>query len=259
MGYIISVFTNKGGVAKTTTTLSLAHAMAINGVKTLVADIDSQCNSSEPFFGIDPRNNLMDVFNKTVPIDKCIRPLVFQENLYCLPNTSAFGTLEPKLMRMGVEGFLVLRDEAQEYCKANFDITIIDCPPGYGIMTMNALVASDLAIVPVEAGSRNAVRGLLAAIEVIDDIKKDANTSLKFLKLLITKLDKRTTIGKNAVRQLKAAFPDHTFDTCIPTNVDFQYAEDQKKTIFQSNSGASGAVAYSRLASEICGILGIEK
>lgn len=259
MGYIISVFTNKGGVAKTTTTLSLGHALAIKGVKTLIADIDSQCNSSEPFFGVDPRNNLMDVFTDTASIDKCVRPLVFQENLFCLPNTSAFGTLEPKLMRMGADGFMVFKEKARDFCKNNFDITIIDCPPGYGIMTMNALVAADLAIVPVEAGSRNAIRGLMTALEVIDDIKKDANIGLRFLKLLITKLDKRTTIGKNAVSQLKASFPDHTFETCIPINVDFLYSEEQRKTIFQSNPGASGADAYSRLADEVCAILGHAK
>lgn len=257
MGHIISVFTNKGGVAKTTTTLNLGHALAIQGVKTLIADIDSQCNSSEPFFGIDPRNNLMDVFTGEASIEKCVRPLVFQENFFCVPNTSAFGTLEPRLMRMGVEGFFVLKDKAQAYCKENFDITIIDCPPGYGIMTMNALVASDLAIVPVAAGSRNAIRGLMAALEVIDDIKKETNTNLKFLKLLVTRLDKRTTIGKNAVSQLRSAFPNNIFNTCIPINVDFLYAEEQKKTIFQANPGATGAEAYSNLAEEVRALLGM--
>lgn len=258
MGYIISVFTNKGGVAKTTTTLSLGHALSKLGVKTLVADVDSQCNCTDPLVGLDPQNNLMDVLNGVLDIEKCIRPIGFQKGLFCLPNTSALGTIEPKLIRMGAPGFLVLRDKIQDHCRNNFDVTIIDCPPNHGIMTINALIASDLAIVPTEAGSRNSINGLLAALEFIDDIKNEANSNLKFFKLLVTKLDSRTSIGKDSLLQLKDLFPDKIFDTFIPVNVDFQYAENQRKTIFQSNSKASGAKAYLAIAKEIIQLLEIK-
>lgn len=258
MGYIIAVFTNKGGVAKTTTTLSIGHAFAKKGIKTLVADIDSQCNSSEPLIGVDPQNNLMDLLNGNLNIEACIHPIDSQKDLYCLPNTSELVSLEPKLIRMGVDGFGILRDKIQVYCRKNFDVTIIDCPPNHGIMTINALMTSDLAIVPTEAGSRNSIKGLKSALNFIDDIKKDGNPDLKFLKLLVTKLDSRTAIGKDYLLQLQDVFKDNIFNTSIPKNVDFQYAENQNKTIFQSNPKAAGAKAYMKVAVEIIKLLGLK-
>jgi len=258
VGYIISVFTNKGGVAKTTTTLSLGHAFAKKGIKTLVADIDSQCNSSEPLIGVDPQNNLMDLLNGNLSIETCIHAVDSQKDLSCLPNTSELVSIEPKLIRMGVDGFGILRDKIQDYCRKTFDITIIDCPPNHGIMTINALMTSDLAIVPTEAGSRNSIKGLKSALTFIDDIKKDGNPDLKFLKLLVTKLDSRTAIGKDYLLQLQDVFKDNIFDTSIPKNVDFQYAENQNKTIFQSNPKAAGAKAYMKVAVEIIKLLGLK-
>lgn len=258
MGYIIAVFTNKGGVAKTTTTLSLGHAFAKKGIKTLVADIDSQCNSSEPLIGIDPQNNLMDVLNTKLDIKDCIHPIDSQKDFFCLPNTSELVSLEPKLIRMGLDGFGILRDKIQAYCREHFDVTVIDCPPNHGIMTINALMAADLAIVPTEAGSRNSIKGLKSALTFIDDIKKDGNPDLKFLKLLVTKLDSRTAIGKDYLSQLQDVFKGKIFDTSIPKNVDFQYAENQNKTIFQSNPKAAGAKAYMKVAVEIIKLLGLK-
>lgn len=258
MGYIIAVFTNKGGVAKTTTTLSLGHAFAKKGIKTLIADIDSQCNSSEPLIGVDPQNNLMDVLNDKVDIGDCIHSIDAEKDLFCLPNTSELVSLEPKLIKMGIDGFGILRDKIQKFCRNNFDVTIIDCPPNHGIMTINALMAADLAIVPTEAGSRNSIKGLKSALTFIDDIKKDGNPDLKFLKLLVTKLDSRTAIGKDYLLQLQDVFKGKIFDTSIPKNVDFQYAENQNKTIFQSNPKAAGAKAYMKVAIETIKLLGLK-
>ncbi len=259
MGYIIAVFTNKGGVAKTTTTLSLGHAFAKRGVRTLVADIDSQCNSSEPLIGVDPQDNLMDVLTDKRDLEACIHPIEAQKGLFCLPNTSDMVSIEPTLIRRGVEGFGVLRDKIQAYCRDHFDVTIIDCPPNHGIMTINALMAADLAIVPTEAGSRNSIKGLKSALTFIDDIKGDGNPDLRFLKLLVTKVDIRTSIGKDYLAQLQDVFEGKIFDTYIPRNVDFQYAENQNKTIFQSNPKAAGAKAYMKVAMEIIDLLELQK
>lgn len=259
MGHIIAVFTNKGGVAKTTTTVSLGHAFAKLGKQTLVMDLDCQCNSSEPLVGIDPQNNLVDVLNGTLDAEACVHAVSLQTGLFCIPNTSDLVSLEPKLIRMGVYGFGLLREKIRDYCVNNFDITIIDCPPNHGIMTINALMASDLAIVPTEAGSRNSVKGLKSALAFIEDIKRDGNFDLKFLKLLITKLDSRTTIGKAYLLQLRDAFSGKVFESSIPKNVDFQYAENQNKTIFQLNIHSAGAKAYMRVALEIIELLGMEK
>lgn len=257
MGYIISVFTNKGGVAKTTTAINLGHALARKGVRTLVVDIDSQCNSSEPLVGIDPENNLMDLLNGERSFEACVHPVDSQGRFFCLPNTSESVSIEPKLIREGVGGFSLLRDNLRAKCKGQFDATIIDCPPNHGIMTINALMTSDLAIVPTEAGSRNSIKGLKSALTFISDLRLDGNPELKFLKLLVTKLDSRTAIGRNYLDQLQDVFQGKIFDTVIPKNVDFQYAEDQNKTIYQSNPKAAGAKSYTRLAMEIIDLLGL--
>lgn len=256
-GQIISVFTNKGGVAKTTTALSLGHALSILGVKTLIIDIDPQCNATASLVGYGPQNNLMDVMTDKIDIEKSIRPVAAQKGLFCLPNASALGTIEPRIFRMGGPGFFVLRDKIQSYCKENFQVTIIDCPPGYGILTVNALVASDLAIVPVGAGSSTAIDGLMTALELIDEIKQDDNGGLKFLKMLVTMVDGRALIDKKTISQLRDLFEDQIFSTYIPTNVDFKYAEGKKQTIFQYRPKAAGGEAYMAVAKELLEILGL--
>ena len=116
----------KGGVGKTTTAISLAQALAKKGVKTLVADIDSQCNATEPFMGVDPSPNLYDLMTGNAPPESCIEPVDFQENLWCLPNTSDLIAIEPELIKLGAAGFCVLRKRLREYAVANFDVTVVD-------------------------------------------------------------------------------------------------------------------------------------
>jgi len=256
-GKIISIFTNKGGVGKTTSAISIAHGLAKKGIKTLLVDIDAQCNATEPLVGIDPANNISEILRGLKSIEECIRPLDFQNNLYCLPNTEDLARLEPVLISKGTQGFYALKEAIMDYCINNYPITIIDCPPNFGIFVINALFCSQLAIVPTESGSKNSIKGLMAAQQFISEMQESGNPTLKLFKVMVTKLDKRTNIGKDYLAQIQTTFQHYALKTHIPACVDFKYAENMNQTIFQIAPKSAGAKAYMNVVSEIIAILGL--
>lgn len=254
-GKIISIFTNKGGVGKTTSAISIAHGLAKRGIKTLLIDIDAQCNTTEPLVGLDPANNMSEILRGLKSVDECVRPLGFQNNLYCLPNTEDLARLEPILISKGTKGFCTLKDAITDYCVKNYQLTIIDCPPNFGIFVINALFCSQLAIIPTESGSKNSIKGLMAAQQFIAEMQETGNPSLKLFKVLVTKLDMRTNIGKDYLAQIQTTFQDYVFKAHIPACVDFKYAENMNQTIFQVAPKSAGAKAYMKVVSEIMAIL----
>ena len=104
-GKIISVFTNKGGVGKTTSSLSIAHGLAKKNIKTLIIDIDAQCNTTEPLLGIDPSGNVLEILEGLKPVEECIHRMNFQNQLSCIPNAEGLTSLEPTLISQGEKGF----------------------------------------------------------------------------------------------------------------------------------------------------------
>lgn len=256
-GRIINVFSNKGGVGKTTTVLNLGHALAKEGYRTVVFDVDSQCNCTIPLLGEEIAPNLVDLLTGEKSIQDCVYPVEFQSNLFCVPNSYNLISLEPQLIRQGEAGFSVFRDKVADYVRNKFDITLVDNPPNHGIFTINSNYAADLAIVPTVSGSKNSMKGLQKAIQFIAEIQQDGNPGLKFLRMLVTQTDKRTSIDREYLEHIHNVFKNQAFDTHIPVNVAFKYAEDKGKTIFQYDPKAPGAKAYKELASEIIGLLGI--
>jgi len=249
-GKIISIFSNKGGCSKTTTALSMAHGLAKSGTKTLLLDIDSQCNATQPLCGDTPANNLNDVLTDNKNIEDCIRRLEFQNNLYCLPNIDEIANIEPTLMEKGSDGFTILKDKIFKFCTENFDAVVIDCPPNHGIFSINALISSHFAIVPAKSGSKNSIRGLMSAQKLITDLQGSLNPNLKLFKVLITQLDGRTKIGKDYLIQTRDVFQDLLFNNYIPACVDFLNAENEDQTIYQKAPKSAGARAYTKVVEE---------
>jgi chromosome partitioning protein len=258
-GLIISVLTNKGGTGETTTAVSLGQALAREGKKILVIDNDSQANASDLLLEGEPRYSLYDILlpNSEIPIEEVIYFTTFQDNLYFIPNVPDTASIEPELIKSGVEkGFTVLRKKLRDYALSKFDITLIDNPPNHGIFVINSLYASDFAIVPTEAGSKASIRGLIKAVRFIQSIREEGNSDLRFLRLLITKVDRRTSISHIITNQLKSQFGnDQMFETVIPINTDVQKAELGDQTIFKFNSKAGAAKAYKNLGQELISIL----
>lgn len=258
VSHIICVVNNKGGVGKSTATLNLSHCLANKGHRVLVVDQDPQSNTTKILLGGTPENNtLYDIYSRSERIENCIFPTTY-ENLSCLPNIPRTAALEMDLYQDVRSSYLLLRNAIRQYCTDNFDFTLIDCPPNLGLFVMQALMTTDFVIVPVETGSRFALDGLTAAIELIENLNKSVNPDLRFLRLLINKVDLRTSISKSSVDHIRKKFgKDLTFDVTIPINTEFQKAEAQGKTIIRYAPRSTGAKRYRMLADELCGILNV--
>ena len=257
-GTIISIVNNKGGVGKTTTTVNLAHSLTRKSKRVLVVDADSQCNSTSILIPKpdSSRNTLYEIFSDpNTYVDQCVYPTEY-EKLFCLPNTSDTSALEPPLLNALPESFKIFRNRIRNHAQKHYDITLIDSPPNMGFFVISALYASDFVIVPNWAGSAFSVEGLLKAIELIHDIQQNGNPDLRFLRLLINQVDRRTAMTKVTIDQIRRHFSGReVFETMIPVNATFQRAENEKKTIIRYDPSSPGAKAYRSLAKELIDIL----
>ena len=150
-----------------------------------------------------------------------------------------------------------MRDRLRDHAVKNFDLTLIDCPPNLGLFAIQAMIASDFVLVPVEAGSRYAVDGLDRTVQTIEEIAQaDPNgQSGRFLRLLINKADRRTAVSRVTIEQIQHAYGPRTCQTIIPTNTDIQQAELLHKTVIRHASKSPGAAAFRSLATELINLL----
>lgn len=256
---IISIINHKGGVGKTATTVNLGEALSREGLQVLVVDMDPQCNTTDILLADRKfEYSVFDLLNpeqEALPPEECISPTAI-DGLYCVPNTPDSTFLEPELIKLGPAGFHFLRDRLRSYAQEKYHFTIIDNPPNLGTFVVSSLFASDFAIIPYDAGSTGSLRGFSKALDFIEEIRQNGNPELKFLKALITRVDRRTSIWKTIMdHRHPEAGEDWVFETVIPMNTDFQKAEFADKTIFQIRPSAPGAIAYEELAKELMTIL----
>ncbi|MCP4746487.1 MAG: ParA family protein [Desulfobacteraceae bacterium] len=258
MGVIISIANHKGGVGKTATSCNLGHALARSGKKTLVIDMDLQCNTTSTLFGNDQaRYGLCELLNPDEDIDvqKCIYGTAY-EDLYIIPNSRETAAMEQRLIKSYPDGLNILKKRLTKYALNNFDFTIIDCPPNLGTFVICAMMCSNFVIVPNETGSKYAMEGLNEAVKFIEDIRENGNEELRFLKVLLTKADGRELVHKASIAQIRSFYPpEKVFNTIIPGNTAVQQAEMLGKTIFKHRSNARAAVAYKNLSEEIINTL----
>lgn len=253
---IVSIVNHKGGVGKTTVTSNLAHQLALKGKKVLVVDVDHQCNSTSIFCGMDiiETMTLHDVLQGADP-SRCVYPTNY-DGIFCLPNTPKTSTLEVELYQDVQTNYFLLRRQLRQYIKENFDVALIDCPPNMGVMVYNAMILSDAVIIPIECGSRYSMEGLDGALQLIKAVQNKMNPDLFFLRLLINKVDMRSTTSKMAVGQTINRFgADSVFATTIPKNADFLDAENAYKTVIRHAPRSSGAKKYRALCEEFLSVL----
>jgi chromosome partitioning protein len=258
-GKIIAIVNNKGGVGKTTVAANLAHALTRREQRVLVVDVDTQCNATSLLLPKDPGGNtLYEVFAEAnIDVGQCIYATEY-EKLFCLPNTNDTSALEPPLLKSLPDSFKIIRNKIGAYAKVHYDFTLIDCPPNMGFFVVSAMHAADSVIVPIWAGSAFSIEGLLRAVDLINDIRKNGNPDLRFLRLLINQVDRRTAMTKVTIDQLKKHFNrDQVFETMIPVNAAFQRAENERKTIIRYDPTTLGAKAYRALAKEVLAIFSL--
>jgi len=261
MGLIIAVVNNKGGVGKTTITGNLADALGRRGQTVLVVDMDTQGNVTSLLLprGSSYPHSLPELLTPAgpgLPLTKFITPTPL-DNVALIPHSPDSTSLEAQLLLEAPASFLRLRQALRDYARQHFDFTLIDNPPNMGSLVISALHAADGVIVPIKAGSSFSVEGLVKAVSLISDIRAGGNPDLRYLRLLVNHVDRRTSISQSIAREISGTFrDDQLFRTAIPVNTAFEQAESLGQTIIQFNPRAAGARAFQELAGEVEAIFG---
>lgn len=249
VGKILSIANQKGGVGKTTTSVNLGACLAYIGKRVLLVDIDPQGNATSGI-GIEKavvEQCVYDVLVDDVEAKDVILPTVI-ENLYAIPATIQLAGAEIELVPTISREVRLKR--ALEEVKDQFDYVIIDCPPSLGLLTLNALTASDSVIIPVQC-EYYALEGLSQLLNTVRLVQKHLNKNLKIEGVLLTMLDARTNLGIQVIEEVKKYFQDKVYKTIIPRNVRLSEAPSHGEPIITYDAKSRGAEVYLDLAKEV--------
>lgn len=253
---IISIANQKGGVAKTTTTINLGASLASLGRKVLLIDLDPQAHTTLGL-GFEPDSLSKTILNVLEPyrsknklkLEEIILKLKVnnENNLFLAPSNIDFASAEYRLInQIGREDFL---SASIRECKVPFDYIFIDCPPSLGILTVNALKACNEVIIPMQP-HYFALRGIEEFVETTEIVRKNLNHSLK-INILITIADTRSNLAKEVIDEIKQYFSDKLFKTIIRKNITLVEASSQGAPALQYSPRSHGAVDYYKLAQEV--------
>ena len=247
MGKIISIANQKGGVGKTTTSVSLSAILAKKGKKILMIDMDPQGNGTSGL-GIDKnvKFSVYDVIIDDVEIENTIKKTEI-ENLDVCPSNINLAGAEVELVDME-EREQRLKSKLDKI-KEKYDYIIIDCPPSLGLVTLNAFTASDSVLIPVQC-EYYALEGLGQLINTINLVKKHLNKSLYIEGPLLTMYDARTNLSNQVVKEVKRYFEDKVYKVVIPRNVKLSEAPSYGMPITLYDKRSKGAKCYEKLAKE---------
>ena len=258
--HIVSVVNQKGGVGKTTTVVHLSAALARLGHPVLVVDLDPQANASQTLGLMDPYE--VKSTTATVMIDKHVSTAPWydsiEDDVQLLYGHVQLTKVERDLPRINITTpALVLRKRLSQMALDDDHIVLLDCPPSLSLLTVNALVASDSCIVPMESGSKYSLDGYEDLEELIRDVR-DVNPHLDILGFLITRHDGRKNVCKAMKAAIERRFADKVFRTTIASAARIQEAEANKRSIFQHDRQSNGARDFMELGREVLARLNLK-
>ncbi|HEU4962422.1 MAG TPA: AAA family ATPase [Bacilli bacterium] len=251
MARVIAIANQKGGVGKTTTSVNLGACLAALGKKVLLIDIDPQGNTTSGI-GINKADVRYDVYDVLINEESVAEAAVPTEvdGLHILPATIQLAGAEIELVStMSRE---VRLRQALEPVKNQYDYMLIDCPPSLGLLTVNALTASNSVLIPIQC-EYYALEGLSQLLNTIRMVQKHLNTSLEIEGVLLTMLDARTNLGLQVIEEVKKYFREKVYATVIPRNVRLGEAPSHGQSIIQYDPRSRGAEVYLELAKEVVG------
>jgi chromosome partitioning protein len=248
MGIVYAIANQKGGVGKTTTAVNVAACIAEAGYETLVVDVDPQGNATT---GLGASRNggpgLYDVLGGEAQAEDAIRPTAI-ERLHLLASTPDLAGATMELPRL--PGSETRLREALDGVRERFAFTLLDCPPSLGPLTVNALVAADRVIVPVQT-EYFALEGLAGLLDTLSLVQRELNPRLTIAGMLLTMHDGRTRLAQEVENEVRTHFPKLVFDTVIPRNVRVGEAPSFGQPVIHFDPHCAGAEAYFELAKEV--------
>jgi len=247
MGRIIAVVNQKGGVGKTTSAVNLTACLHDLGLKVLLCDFDPQANATSGF-GISKKKIKYSVYDTIINDVEARQAIVSTKFGDVLPASADLAGAGVELMSMTPPTHQLVNALAQ--VKADYDVIFIDCPPSLEMLTLNALVAAEGILVPVQC-EYYALEGLSDLMSTLRMVKKRLNPSLDIFGVILTMFDGRTNFSTQVAQEVRRHFPGKVFATVVPRNVRLAEAPSHGLPVIRYDRASRGAAAYQSLAQEI--------
>ena len=249
MGKTISIANQKGGVGKTTTSVNLAASLGAAGYHILLVDIDPQGNSTSGL-GVNKRDLQYSTYHLLVTDTPAEEILIHTEfkNVDILPSNIELAGAEIELVEQDNRSMRLKAGLCR--LKQNYDFLLIDCPPSLGIITLNAFVASDTLMIPIQC-EYYALEGLSQLMSTMRQVKRLYNPAIEIEGVLFTMYDGRLNLTTQVVEEVKKYFPKKVFKTVIPRNVKISEAPSFGKPVYYYDRYSKGSISYSELTNEI--------